>query len=287
MTCPKQLSQWAAGLGFLLLATTPLHAGVVFEIEVTDHAQSPPRTESMETVIEGHNLKMGVPSSGRHSQGEMIFRGDRREMVVVDHDDRSYVVMDEAAMGQIAGQVNNAMSQMQEQMQEMLKDVPADQRAAIEAMMKKQMPAQQPAQQPKARPRSELKKTGERAKRSGYPCVKYEVLNGGRKTHELWVTDWSNIEGGEDVVGAFEDMADFFRELIDAMPEMGQDDSDINDNMFEFIKEVEGYPVLTREFGNDGALDGETALRSARRQTLNPDDFEPPSGYKRQEMFGP
>jgi len=283
MTNLKQLSQWAAALGFLLLATTPLQAGVVYEIEVTDHEQSPPRIESIETAVEGRHLKMGMPSMGQNTPGEMIFRGDRREMVVVDHDDKSYVVMDEAAIRQIAGQVNNAMSQMQEQMQEMLKDVPADQRAAIEAMMKQQMPA---AQQPTARPRSELKKTGERAKKNGYPCVKYEVLNGGRKTHELWVTDWSNIEGGQEVVGAFEDMADFFSEMIDAMPEMGQDDSDINDNMFEFIKEMGGYPVLTREFGSDGALDGESALRSARRQTFDPEDFEPPSGYKRQEMFG-
>ena len=47
-----------------------------------------------------------------------------------------------------------------------------------------------------------------------------------------------------------------------------------------------GFPVVTRELGDDDSLEGESILRSARRQTLDPDAFEPPSGYKRREMFG-
>jgi hypothetical protein len=53
------------------------------------------------------------------------------------------------------------------------------------------------------------------------------------------------------------------------------------------MKELGGFPVVTRDFGNDGALKVETVLRSAKRQTIEPSAFEPPSGYKRQEMFGP
>ena len=162
---------------------SPLAAGVVYEIEVKDHKQSPPKSESIQAAVEGRNLKMGIASRGDGAQGEMIFRGDRREMVVVDHEDESYFQIDEKTMQQIAGQVNSAMSQMQE----MLKNVPEDRRAMIEQMMKQKMPPS--AQMPAARPASELRKTSERGEQNGYPCVKYEVWQDGRKTRDLWVTD--------------------------------------------------------------------------------------------------
>lgn len=264
---------------FAVLGSVPVLAGVVYEIEVKDHEQSPPKSESIQAAVEGRHLKMGIASGGSGHQGEMIFRGDRREMVVVDHGDRTYRVVDEQAVRQIAGQVSSALDQVQEA----LKNVPEDQRALIEEMMKKNMPQQH---QPAQRPRSELKKTSERGTKNGYPCVKFEVLREGRKIRELWVTEWSNVEGGRDVVGAFEDMADFFSELMDAMPQFGQGPA-MADPAFEHMREIGGFPVVTREFDDDGSLESETTLRSARRQTLDPDAFEPPSGYKRQEMFAP
>ena len=104
------------------------------------------------------------------------------------------------------------------QMQEALKNVPEDKRAMIERMMKQKMPTTEMAP---PRPESELRKTGERGDQNGYPCVKYELLRDGKKIRELWVTDWSNVEGGSDVVDAFEDMAGFFKELMDSMPSFG------------------------------------------------------------------
>ena len=260
-----------------LLVASPLAAGVVYEIEVTDHGHSPPKTETIRTAVEGRNLKVGVTSKGQGSQGEMIFRGERREMVMVDHERSSFTVMDEAALAKLASQVNQAMAQMQEA----LKNVPAEQRAMVEKMMKQQMPQEQPA-----RPRDELVKTSERATLNGYPCVKYDVMRDGRKTQELWVSDWSNVEGGTEVVQAFEDMADFFRQMLDSMPSVGGRDAAFDDHFFEHMKELGGFPVVTKDFAADGSLEGESALLSAERQTVDPATFEPPAGYKRQEMFG-
>ena len=166
----------------ITLILGPLFAGVVYEIDVTDHEQSPPKSESIQAAVEGRHLKMGIASGGKGKQGEMIFRGDRREMVVVDHENRTYHLMDKEAMGQIAGQLTDA----KQKMQEALKNVPEDKRAMIEQMMKQRMPQQQ---LPPKRSESELKKTSERADRNGYPCVKYEVFRDGHKTRELWVTD--------------------------------------------------------------------------------------------------
>ena len=264
-----------------LLASAPLCAGVVYEIETTDHAQSPPKTESIQAAVEGRHLKMGIASGGDGKPGEMIFRGgDRREMVVIDHDDRSYHLVDEKAIEELAGHLSEA----ERMMKEALKNVPENQRAMLENLMKEKMP---PTGDAPKRPRSELKKTGERAEKNGYPCVKYDVYRNGQKIRELWVTDWNNVEGGNDVVGAFEDMADFFTELLDSIPTFGGQGPDFGDPAFEHMRELGGFPVVTKEFDDDGSLEGETALRSARRQPLDPDAFEPPSGYKRQEMFAP
>jgi len=269
----------AALLTLTFLAAGPLAAGVVYEIEVKDHGQSPPRTESIQAAVEGRHLKMGIASKGSEAQGEMIFRGDRREMVVVDPDSRTYHVIDESTISNIAGQLSGVAAQMQEA----LKNVPEDRRAMVEQMMKQRMPRESAP----TRSASEFTRTLERGDKEGYPCVKYEVLRDGVKLRELWVTDWSNIEGGGEVAEVFEDMADFFAELMDAIPQVGQrGGSGLDDNVFRHMKEIGGFPVVSREFGDDGTLEGEATLRSAKRRTLDPEAFEPPSGYKRQEMFG-
>ena len=266
----------------LLLLAVPATAGVVYEIEVTDHEQSPPKTESTQGLVDEGSIRMGIASGGRGKQGEMIFRGDRREMVVVDHENRTYHQFDAKAMGAIAGQLSEA----ERMMQEALKNVPEDKRAMIEQMMKQKMPPG--TQAPPARIRTELRKTSERGTKVGYPCVRYDVFRGDVKIRELWVTDWSNVEGGSDMVGVFEDMADFFGELMDSLPSSFGGGNDFGDPAFEHMREIGGFPVVTREFDDyDGSLEGETFLRSSRRETIVPDAFEPPSGYKYQSMFNP
>ncbi|MDH3647646.1 MAG: DUF4412 domain-containing protein [Gammaproteobacteria bacterium] len=251
-------------------------AGVVYEIDATDHEQSPPKSESIQSAVEGRALKMSFATGADRRQGDWIYHADRREMIVVDHENRSYHVMDKSTSQQINEQVSSAMAQMQEA----LKNVPADQRAMVEQMMKQRMPkAKAPAQASK----SELKRTGERADKNGYPCVKYEVYRDGDKVREMWVTDWDNIEGGSDVVDVFEEMSGFFREMLDALPDFAKG-SAAGEPAFAYMKELKGFPVATEEFEN-GRKTGESNLRSAKRLKLDPDAFEPPSGYKRQSMF--
>ena len=263
----------------LVLIAGPAVAGVVFEVETKDHEQSPPKTDELQMIADGKNISMDIQPSERGGKGgKVIFRGDKGdggEVVVVDDDGKSYFVMDRAAMAAIGGQVSAAMKQVDE----MLKNLPKEQQDAIRKARGGMMPG------PPKRESAELRKTSDTGDKNGYPCVKYEVLRGGRKVRELWVTDWDNVEGGAEVVGAFEEMAAFFREMMAGIPNMGGGGggpADIGLGEMGFDK---GFPVVTREFDEDGSLESESALRSAKRQTIDPDAFEPPSGYKRQEMF--
>ena len=250
-------------------------AGVVFEIETKDHTSS--ESGLIQASVEGTNLKMVVVSADMSDKDEMIFRGDRREMVVVDHGDKSYMVIDEAMIQSIGKKLTGIDAQMQK----MLADVPPEQRAMFEKMMQGRMPQQTQAP---AKSIVEFRNTGERGTRNGYPCVKYEVSIGGRQSQEMWVTDWDNIEGGADAASAFESMATFFQDMRDAMPSFGRE-SDADDNPFQHMSELNGFPVVTYDYAPDGSLEGESALRSSKRRTLDPAEFEPPSGYKRRTMM--
>ncbi len=61
--------------------------------------------------------------------------------------------------------------------------------------------------------------------------------------------------------------------------------ADLEESIFESFDQVDGFPVVTREFDPDGNLESESLLRSAQRRTLDPAEFEPPAGYKRQSIF--
>ena len=52
-------------LSLTLLLVSPIYGGVVYEIEVKDHEQSPPKSESIEAAVEGRHLKMGIASQGK------------------------------------------------------------------------------------------------------------------------------------------------------------------------------------------------------------------------------
>lgn len=279
-------------LGFVLLLALFVYAapaptsnpGVVFEIEVTDHHASPPRVETTEASVEGKNLKMDIaPRDGNSGKGTMIFRGDRGEngeVIVVDDDEKAYYVMDDASVQAMAGQ----LGAVQKQMEEVLKNLPEDQRKAIEEAQKKAGAGAMPGAM-KPRAKSEVRRTGERGTKEGYPCVKYEVWQEGRKIREIWTTDWDNIDGGDEARDAFRGLGTFFEAIWKALPPMpGGEDPFGGQNPYDEMNFENGFPVVSLGYGEDGGLEDESWLKRTRRQRLDSDAFEPPAGYKRMSM---
>ena len=259
----------------VLFLATCASAGVVLEIETQDHRLN--ESGTVLAVVDGKNLKMTITSGGNRDKSEMIFHGEAREMIVVDHDDKSFMVIDEAMIDSIADQLNG----LEAQMREALKDVPPEQRAMVEQMMKGRMPAQAKAP---ARPKIEFRNTGDHASKNGYPSVKYEATINHRKMQEFWVTDWSNVDGGDDAVEAFQAMADLVKRIRDSMPKFGADE-DADDNPFEHMQEMDGFPVLTYDYASDGSIASESSLRSSTQRAVAAAEFEPPAAYKQREMM--
>ena len=297
-------------LGLLGLSTPSFNPGVVFEIAVTDHAASPPSVATLTVSVHGpHKLKMEILSSAKAEAAaattEFIYRGDREEVVIVDKEKETFVVLNKATLKAMAtrlGAARQEASKAAEGMEQLeipkaiLDRMPEEQRREVLERMeeiKRQMAgANAPgagAGATRERSKSEYKRTGERATKQGYACVKVDVFRDGKQTKELWVTDWDNIEGGGEAAEVFLSMAGFFEELMDSFGDMMGDSGNGflagANNPFANLANLDGFPVLTHEFSADGELKSETLFRSARRQTIDPDAFEPPSGYKRQEIF--
>jgi hypothetical protein len=275
---------------FALVAQTSALAGVVFQIETTTFGPKGESTMSSEMKVEGSDLKMGISSAapgGKKSEsGEMIFRGDVREMTAIDHNRKSYFVVDEESLKMMAAR----FGQMQNQFgmsPEMMKNLPPAARKKLEEMQASgvNIPGMSPppGATPPAKPQPEFRKTSERGEMAGYPCVKFEKYVEGDMTQELWVTDWDNIDGADDLAQAFESMAGFFAEMKEAFGGRGGPGLGDENSPFLALKALDGFPVVTREF-EDGELERESMLRSAEKIKFDSDEFGPPADYKRQSM---
>jgi len=257
-----------------LAALEPAGPGVVFETEIKDLRRN--TTQAASASVEGKLIKVDVPGEGGQPSNAMIFRGDRQELVAIDHGRRTYMVIDQATIKELAAQVGTAMSQMQQ----MLQNLPPEQRAAMEQAMRGRGMGGAMGPPP---PPAELRKTNERAEHAGYDTVKYEVLRGERKVREMWVTDWSNLPASGEVRGAFESMGTFAKEVFSALSQIA---GQLNLDVYEQMQQADGYPVLVTEFDESGQPTTETRLVSASERVIDPATFEPPTDYRRETMGG-
>jgi hypothetical protein len=301
----KSILYWQTSILFIVLILTcsPLMAGVVFQLETTHHSGSGARkTQSSQMSVEKPNLKMEIlpekDALSEEVQGDMVFRGDRRQMLAVDHKSRSYMVIDEAGVramsdqmrarmgGQTGGAMGDQMQQAMRELDEKLKGLDPRQREMIERMLKGRMGSMGgPPATPK-RPQLAYRQTHERATKQNYPCTKYEVWRDGEKIRELWVTAWQNIRYGKEVRSVFKEMSAFHRDLMAALQDVagpGAGFFDSDRNPMESFSRVDGFPVVTRSF-EGGELESETVLESVTERDLDPDAFEPPNGYRLRTM---
>jgi hypothetical protein len=261
-----------------LPAAAPLSPGVVFEIETTDHRRTPAEVSRNTMSVEGVLIRMNIAEGASARKGAVIFRGDRREMIALDHSEKTFTVIDAATLESLAGQLNAAAAQMEE----MLKTVPEAQREEIRKMMKDRMPATKSAT---ARP--ELRSTGERGTHAGYATRRYDIMRGGRRTQELWVTDWNSIEGGAELKPALESLAGFLKSMTDSLAggPLGSV-AEIGGSGYELVAELGAFPIVARTMDESGKVVEESKLLSSARRDLDPADFEPPKDYKRRTIAG-
>ncbi len=263
----------------LVLCAAPGLAGVVYTIDVTDHQTSEPTTHQQHMRAEGKLIEIEVTGQGQ-PDGRVIFRGDRNQIIIVDDANKSFSTVDREMLAGISAQVSTALDQARKA----LENVPEDQRAMLQEMLDQNMP-------PGAseRPEVRLESTDTTGTHLDHPTRQVLVYVDGKKRHELWITPWKNLDHGEDIEDAFLELSVFFRDMLDAVTEMTGGEppkvAGTQGQIFDYLDQLDGFPVITRSFDDDGELTGESTLRSTKRHVLDPDAFEPPSGYKQRHIF--
>lgn len=273
----KYLSSLLVGLAALI--HSQLSAGVVFTLSTKD-LKNPEGSGLAQMYVDGKNLKIDFTGSTSGS-GSMIFRGEEKTILMIDNKRKQYVEMDEAAITKLSNQMNQAMAQMNEA----LKNVPPAQRAMMEDMMKERMGALMPKAEGKIP--TTLEKGTKNKTIAGYDTKHFIQKRGTQITNEFWIADWEAMKEGKDVMGAFEDMSAFLNKMMDAISQgpINFMDSMMDDNMFQQIEELGGFPVSSINYDN-GTPSKESTLESIEAKDLAKSTFTAPKGYKKQRMDG-
>lgn len=257
-------------------ATMASRADSVLEFQTTEFGGGEPIVGTVQISTSGSDTRLEIISVSSAEAGGMIFHGDKQEMIILDHAQANYMVINEQQMNAMASQVGDAMSQMQQALAAM----PPEQRAMAERMMQQRMPAQPPKPPP-----ATINDLGSHGEVSGIACRNYEVLRNGRKVRELCVSDWDDIHGGQETADAMQGIADFLDNMRQAFSMAGgMEVIDRQEELFAHMKELDGYPVLYRDFSANGSLQRQTLLTGAREAAVAPEFFEPPKSYELQAL---
>ncbi|MEM8996434.1 MAG: hypothetical protein AAGF23_16730 [Acidobacteriota bacterium] len=264
----KPLHSFTVAAVLALFSAPGAFAGFVYTFDVRDH-DAGGDDEKHEMAVEGKNLTITVPA-GADAGGDLIFRGDRRQLLFLDPGSKTYMLVDEASArdlgerfggGGPAGYLQDALSQLD-----------PEQRRQLEQYLG-------PESDGGGGGELRVEASSTRGEHGGYATVRWDAYRGGEKLMELWVTDWSNLEGGAEVRPTFEDFAGFWGELVDAG--MPSDDFE----MIEAMVRVKGFPVSTHLLGARQQVSLSWALGQTEGKTLLSDEFEP-AGFTRQSVPG-
>ena len=258
-------------IAILTCASQQLFAGVVLEMRTNDGSGN----EIGTSKIYAESGRVRVDNIGGNSDMDMsmIFQDDK--FLMINHEEKTYFVIDETMLEEINSQISAAMRQMEAQ----LANVPAAQREMIERMMKGKMKGMMPQQAQTEQPRIE---TGGSSQWRSYSCVKYTIYSGNEKTQEICVASMDQIEGAGEVMESFGKMAGFMKKMIASLPDMIA--SRVAANPMEMMDQIDGFPVHTLQF-EQAELSQETSLESVSAQALEKSLFVPPGDYKKQDLF--
>lgn len=258
-------------LMILLVASSTIYAGV--EMDLVSRDAGGKTTQTMKVYAQAGKVRIEDSGESADREMSMIFLED--EFVIIDHAEKSYVVMDEAMMAEMGTQINSAMQQMQEQ----LKNLPPEQRAMVEEMMKGKMKSMMGGSEEKQPVRVEKTGMGEW---ESEPCTQFAVRQNDELLQEVCAAELSDVKGATEAKQAFESMARFMTRLAESMPEIVA--GSLAETPMALMDQIDGFPVRTTHY-EEGEFSQETTLEGIAEMDLDASIFTAPEGYTKQDPF--
>lgn len=252
-------------------AIAPAAQGGVILKTLERDATGKDQTTTTLSVEDGKLLIENMAVGAQQANDVVIFK--EGVLIAVDHERKSYTVFDKATMQSVASSVNKAMAELEQKMAQMT----PEQRAMVEKMMGKEaLNTSKPAA-----PAIQFKNTGKREKAGKYDCALWQAEVNGQVRWQHCVVPFGQVEGGEEMVQVMKKMSAMVEDITKSMNANWMKSA--LDAGWEGIRNIDGYPVLTRGF-SDGKPDSETILVSSQKASIDAARFEPPAGYKQQQL---
>lgn len=262
-------------LASLCIMSPAVYAGSVLDLVTTEYTEDPPIVGTIEIMTEGKESRIEITSITSEESGGMIYQSDKRELIALDHTLQAYYVFDQATMDMMAAQVKSAL----EQTEAALAAMPPEERALAEQMI------QRPVDDAPDKGRQKLVATGASDTIAGFKCKYYDVIQDDLKIRDICMTPWKDIPEGQEASRAMMELAGFFERMRKAFEGSGGLNlMDRQQEMFAYMEELNGYPVLSRDYDPDGSIVTESRLKAARKEKFGPAMFEPPAGYQQQSL---
>ncbi|MGH9461470.1 MAG: hypothetical protein ACRD1X_09655 [Vicinamibacteria bacterium] len=251
-------------------------AGAVFRIEAEDLSAGG-KVEITEIKIDGNRMRTDTHGEDPTS---MIFLGETDEMYVIDHAEKTYILMDKKTIEALGARMSEAMQQMEAA----LAQVPPEQREMMERMMKERMGGM--SSTPPAEP--VVRSLGENDSVNGVSCAWKEVTREGVVDFKACVGNPADIAGGNEMQAMALEMKEFVSALMDAMSSMTNSNmfgSVLAENPANTMEDLGGFPLISEDF-DEGKLSRRSRVQSADEVSVADEEFVPPSGYKKQDFGG-
>lgn len=257
-------------IGLLLMSSIGSHA-LAGTQALMEEIVAGKATDNTSTIsIEGTLLRFDHSGSG---SSQVIFDTAKKEMLVIDHKEKSFMRMNQANIKKIQSKMESAKKQMEEQLAKM----PEQQREMMKQMMGDKMKMF-------AQPEEKVKKfikTNQRKTVAGHDCIVTDYFVNDNKVNEFCLTPVAEIEGASEIFNALKAMAEMFDELYRSMsnnlPMMA------SANPFSQINQLDGYPISITHFKSNNRVE-HNQLKSIESMTFNKLFFKPPKGYKEKTM---
>jgi|GEM_PF-803625 len=236
-----------------------------------------------EIAIQNGKLRLEDSDSNKRDRQLMIYDSATDSMMVINHNEKSYTIIDANTMNQI----QQEMAQVKKQMEEQLANLPPEQRAMVEKMMQGKMMQgkmpmmSDPQAESKPKPKAQVNSTGKSTSISGFDCEFVEVTTSGEKKREMCVTDWGNLDNDKEVAAAFKGMIGFFDRMFQSMRKIAPM---MEEMPFSEIEQIGGFPVQIKEFSGE-QVKAVSKLLSVKSHDYSAQDFEPPKDYRKKELM--
>lgn len=227
-------------LSFLILLTFSSQAGftsaedvTVAKFEISDLSEN----RNHQGVIYVAKQKLRIDTEADSSiNASIIFRGDQQHMIVLDHSQKTYFIIDENYMLRVGKKLNEALAQMEAY----LDQLPEKQKEMARRMMTEQIPDFSTKEKVQI-PAVQLKMGQEMRKINGYNCQLFELFQDNEKINSVWATNDLNNPHLTNILMELNS----FQEKIGNSVGFANFELDVN---FLGFENLEGFPILIETY---------------------------------------